>query len=150
MTLSSSMGIAQQALLVNQAAISVVSNNIANVSTEGYSKQTVDLTPSVNYSPMSNSVLAQALSGTGVDLNSIQRASDSYLQSYYRQQNSANSYLDQYSEVAKSVENTTNELTGAKLESAFTSFYTAAQNLSSNPQMRAQDNLSSNRPKPLP
>ena len=127
------MGIAQQALLVNQAAISVVSNNIANVSTEGYSKQTVDLTPSVNYSPMSNSVLAQALSGTGVDLNSIQRASDSYLQSYYRQQNSANSYLDQYSEVAKSVENTTNELTGAKLESAFTSFYTAAQNLSSNP-----------------
>ncbi len=133
MTLSSSMNIAQQALLVNQAAISVVSNNIANVSTEGYSRQAVDLSPEINYTPISNSVLAQALSGSGVDLSSIQRYTDSYLQSYYRQQNSAKTYLDQYATVASNIENTTNELAGSKLEDAFTGFYSAAQTLSSNP-----------------
>jgi len=134
MSLITSMNISQQALLVNQAALNVVSNNIANVNTEGYSRQRVELSPGVNYTPMGGSAMDQVYASCGVEITSVQRYTDAYLQSYYRDQNSSNSYLNQYSEVASNVEGLTNELTGSGLEDAFTKFYEAAQTLSLNPQ----------------
>jgi len=134
MSLITSMNISQQALLVNQAAISVVSNNISNVNTEGYSRQRVELSPGVNYTPMGGSPMDQVYSSSGVEITSIQRYTDAYLQSYFREQNSTNSYLEQYSEIASNVEGLTNELKGAGLEEAFTKFYESAQTLSLNPQ----------------
>ena len=128
------MNLSQQALLVNQAAISVVSNNISNVNTDGYSRQRVNLTPGVNYTPTGGSTLNQAYSTSGVEIASIERYADAYLQSYYRQQNSTESYLNEYAQVAANVEGLTNELKGAGLESAFTKFYESAQTLSLNPQ----------------
>lgn len=133
MSLVTSMNIAQQALLVNQSALNVVSNNIANLNTEGYSRERVELAPGVNYTPLGGSVMAQVYSGSGVQIDSVQRYTDLYLQSYYRQQNSDNSYLKEYSQMATSIQSMTNELTGSKLEDAFASFFTAAQTLSSNP-----------------
>lgn len=133
MSLVTSMNVAQQSLLVNQAALNVVSNNIANMNTAGYSRERVELSPGVNYTPLGGSVLAQVYSGCGVELDSVQRYTDAYLQSYFRQQNSQNSYLNQVSDVANNIETMTNELSGSKLEDAFTSFFKAAQTLSSNP-----------------
>lgn len=133
MSLVTSMNIAQQALLVNQAALNVVSNNIANLNTEGYSRERVELAPGVNYTPLGGSVMSQVYSGSGVQIDSVQRYTDLYLQSYYRQQNSDNNYLKEYSQMATSVQSMTNELTGSKLEDAFASFFTAAQTLNSSP-----------------
>ena len=42
-SLFSSLNIASGALKVNESAISVVSHNVANMNTEGYSKQRVNL-----------------------------------------------------------------------------------------------------------
>ena len=107
MSLVTSMNIAQQALLVNQAALNVVSNNIANLDTAGYSRERVELAPGVNYTPLGGSVMAQVYSGSGVQIDSVQRYTDMYLQSYYRQQNSDNNYLTQYSQVATSIQSMT-------------------------------------------
>lgn len=134
MSLQSTMSIAQQALLINQAALNVVSNNIANINTDGYSKERVDLSPSVNYTPMGGSVLSQITSSTGVQMDGISRYTDAYLQTYYREQNGQFNYLNQLSNAATSVENVMNELNGSGLEDAFTSFYAAAQTLNSNPK----------------
>lgn len=134
MSLQSSMNIAQQALMINQAALNVVSNNIANINTDGYSKQSVILSPSVNYTPLGGSVLSQIMSATGVQMDGIKRYTDEYLQSYYREQNSQYNYLNQLSNAASSVENAMNELNGTGLEDALTSFYSAAQTLNSNPK----------------
>lgn len=134
MSLQSSMSIAQQALMINQAALNVVSNNIANINTEGYSKQSVILSPSVNYTPLGGSVLSQIMSATGVEMDGIKRYADVYLQTYYREQNSQYNYLSQMSDAAKSVENAMNEFNGTGLEDALTSFYAAAQTLNSNPK----------------
>lgn len=133
MSILSSLNIAQQALLVNQSALSIVSNNIANIDTEGYSKQRVNLSPSVNFSPINGSVLSQINSASGVELNGVTRYTDTYLTSYYREQLSDNNYLSQLANSSSNIEGIMNELSGSGLSDALNSFYEAGQTLSSNP-----------------
>ncbi len=133
MTLVSSINIAHQALLVNQAAITAVSNNISNVDTEGYSKLDVNLASVINYSSSAGKAIGRANALSGVELVNIERASNAYLQNYYWQENSNYSYLDKYTNVASNVENLMNELKNDGLSSAMTSFYKAADDLNSDP-----------------
>jgi len=133
MSLTSSMNIAQQALLVNEAALNVVSNNISNVNTIGYSRQRVCLSANVNHTSFGGSAYLQAYSGTGVNIDRVERYTDAYLQSYYRQQNSLYNYLNQAANIASNVEDIMNELNGTGLQAAFTSFFEAAQTLNLNP-----------------
>lgn len=130
MSIISSLNIAQQALSVNQAAITVVSNNIANVDNEYYSKLSVDLSEVINYTPSTNSGVSVANSLSGVQLSSIVRSTDTYLQGYYRQENTAYSYLAQYSSIATDIESLTNELNDTGLSEALTTFYEAVDGLS--------------------
>ena len=133
MSLISCLNIAQQALSVNQAAISVVSNNIANVDTPGYSKWRVNQAAVINYTPSAGNKMSLAQSGSGVTIDSVQRYSNSYLQNYYWQENSGASYLSKYSTIASNIEDLTNELKNTGLSEALTNFYAAANALSSNP-----------------
>lgn len=130
----SSMNIAQQALLINQAALNVVSNNIANVNTEGYSRERINLSPSENYTPIGGSVINQINSSSGVEIQSVERYVDQYLQTYMREQNALSSYMQGYSNAATSVESIMNELNGTGLEDTFTKFYEAAQTLNTSPK----------------
>lgn len=133
MSIISSLNIAQQALAVNQAAITVVSNNIANVDTEGYSKLRVDLGTVINNTPSAGNKISVAESCSGVTINSVKRYSDTYLQNYYRQENTTYSYLKQYSQMGSNIQDLVNELNGTGLEQALTNFYTAANTLSGDP-----------------
>lgn len=133
MSLVSSVNIAQQALAVNQAAITTVSNNIANVNTEGYSKLRVDLAQVVNSTPSAGNALSIAESCSGVQITSVSRYSDWYLQNYYWQESSTNSYLTQVSSTASNIEDLVNELKSTGLSSALDNFYTAVNALSNAP-----------------
>lgn len=151
MSLISSIHIANQALSVNQAAITAVSNNISNVDTVGYSKLNINLESVINYTSTSGGPLALANTLSGVELESIQRASDAYLQSSYWQETSNTSYLDKYTTVASNVEDLMNELSNTGLSDALSDFYAAATNLSTYPSnitarqnyLSAADNLCS-------
>lgn len=133
MSLLSSINISQQALSVNQAAITTVSNNIANVDTDGYSKLRVNQAQIVNYTPSAGNPVAVAESCGGVKLTEVSRYSDWYLQSYYWQEDSTKSYLTQSASTASNVEDLVNELKTTGLSSALDNFYTAANTLSSSP-----------------
>lgn len=133
MSLISSVNIAQQALSVNQAAITTVSNNIANVATDGYSKLRVNQAEVVNYTPSSGNALSVAESCSGVKVANVERYSDWYLQNYYWQEGSTNSYLTQASATASNVEDLVNELKSSGLSSAMDNFYTAVNALSNSP-----------------
>lgn len=69
----SSFTVASRALTTNLAALQVIGNNIANVNTEGYSRQSVEL----------NSVQGQRLGdayfGKGVEITGVSRAYDALL-----------------------------------------------------------------------
>lgn len=133
MSLVSSMNIAQQALSVNQAAITVISNNISNVDTEGYSKLRINQSAIVNTTPSAGNATSQAESCSGVKISSVTRYADPYLQSYYRQENTTYSYLDEYSNVASNIQDLTNELNGTGLADSLTNFYAAVDELNSDP-----------------
>lgn len=132
MTLVSSLNIAQQALSVNQAAITVISNNIANVDNANYSKLSVNLSDVVTYSNVPGPI-AQANSLSGVQLAKITRSSDSFLQSYYWNENSTNSYYKEYSSVATNVEDVMNTLQDSGLSNAMSNFYAAVSALNNSP-----------------
>jgi flagellar hook-associated protein 1 FlgK len=78
MNLSALLGMASNALLRNQVALSVIGHNVSNVNTEGYSRQTVEFT-SANPSETAYGQL-----GAGVEIRSISRQVDSFL---YREAN---------------------------------------------------------------
>lgn len=130
MSLVSSLNIAQQALSVNQSAITVISNNIANVDNKNYSKLTVQLREVVNYTPSAGNPLSVAESLSGVEMLNVARASDTYLQKYYWEENATYNYFKQYSSIASNVENVMNELNGTGLSEALTTFYEAVDALS--------------------
>lgn len=133
MSLLSSINMAKQALSVNQAAITTVSNNITNMDTEGYSKVRVNMSEVVNYTPSAGNTVSQANALSGVQIADVQRYSDSYMQNYYRQENSQFAYLNQYSSIAGTLEGITNELNGTGLASTLSAFYTAAGTLADSP-----------------
>lgn len=139
MTLISSLNIAKQALAVNEAALTVVSNNIANVNTEGYSKQRAELSDVVVYDSQapSNNIMSTINSMSGVEITGVKSYASNSIQNYYmssyRNANSSSSYYDQASTVAAQIESLTNELQDSGLTTALNSFYTAAGALSSDP-----------------
>lgn len=76
MSLSVAFNSALTGLAVSQQALAVTSNNIANVNTEGYSRQTLDLSTQVFDGQI----------GGGVQLEGIVREVDSFLQTSVRNQ----------------------------------------------------------------
>ena len=71
--MSSALNIGTLALNANLSALQVIGNNIANVSTAGYSRQNVSMTSA------GNQQLGGQFYGMGVHLESVTRAHDAYL-----------------------------------------------------------------------
>jgi len=118
---------AKSGLLSQQLAIEVTGNNIANVETEGYSRQDVILE--------SNTPRTSGLGqiGTGVRVSGIERVFDQFL----FQQILAEGDLTGSSKVQKDVyeqlEILFNDNQGRSLNSEFSQFYASLQDLASNP-----------------
>ena len=124
--------VGKNALIVNQSALSVVSNNIANMNTEGYSKQRVNLESLVTTTPATNTYM-QAQAGFGVDIASISRYRDVFLDSYYRDVNSSKNYYDTIATKGLIVENISNEFNNTGLSIYINEFFSAANTVSLHP-----------------
>jgi len=74
MALSSLMSLSMQALQASYRQVHTVGNNIANASTEGYSRQQAIQTPSMSLRTGAGYV------GTGVQISAVERASNQFLQ----------------------------------------------------------------------
>ncbi len=133
MSINASMNIAQQALNVNQIALNVVSNNVANMNTAGYLKQRVDQIEMQGYTPYSSSSGIKIYTGGGVAISNIGQYSNQMLFNYMNDQNAQFEKINSMLGGANDLANIMNELGDKGLTSSFTNFYTAAQQLSANP-----------------
>ena len=122
---------AQDAMRVNQAGMSVVSNNIANMNTEGYSKQRLD-TESVTFRSSAIAQITQVQSGT-VAIQQVTRYQDEFLNSFILQENSAYGYDAKSTEVLTSMDEYFNEIQGNGLTGSLKDYFTATQQLSTDP-----------------
>jgi len=124
--MSDLLGISGNAVMAYQRALGTVSNNIANVSTDGYSRQEVTLLAG---SPRQ---IGNASIGTGVIFDRVQRQYDAFAESNLRNSNSELQSQEPMVEYANRVI----DVMGAEsmgLVSALDQFFASARTLSSNP-----------------
>jgi flagellar hook-associated protein 1 len=128
--LSDVFGISVSALQAFQSAISVTSNNIANASTPGYSKESIDLTAAA---PQTN---GNASIGDGVVVNGVSR---SFSQASANQLNASQSSLGQLDALQTYSSQIDNLLgtTAGGLSTALQSFYSAWSDVANNPTSTA-------------
>src|SRR3954464_843621 len=121
MSLSSALSTAMAGLRANQAALSIVSANVANAQTPGYVAQ------SVNQIELAGG----GGNGASVRVNGVNRQLDQYIQAQLRTETSGGAYADQIANILGQLQNvygTPGE--DGTLENAFGNFTAAAQALS--------------------
>ncbi len=133
MSIIASMNIAKTALGVNQFALNVVSNNVANMNTEGYMKQRVNLMELEGYSPYTSAKGLQIFKGGGVGISDISQYMNEFQLGDLIGQNSNLSSLEAQLSGLKDIADVLNELGDGALSTAFSEFYSAAQYLSQDP-----------------
>lgn len=128
MSMSLLLDIGNSALTAQRIALDVTGENITNVNTPGYSRQTTDLTPGIS------TVVNGLGTGGGVKVDTIQRSYDSFLQSQIVAANAASGQAASSNSSMQMVQPLFNDLTTSGLGSSLQDFFSAWQDLASNPQ----------------
>ncbi|MGN9866765.1 flagellar hook-associated protein FlgK [Bacillus swezeyi] len=124
---------AKRGLFAQQSALSVTSNNISNANTEGYTRQRVTFESTTPYPTVSrNSIGLAGQMGTGVEVGSVERIRDSFLDYQYRTQNTKGGYYNAKVDAFHQMEGIMNELNGSGLNSVLNSFWNSIQELTNN------------------
>lgn len=125
-SLSSSLAIASQALQAQELEIQVTNNNIANVNTAGYTRETVNLSEADPIQQGSASI------GNGVYIQGVQSVRDDLLtlriQQQTSQQSSANAQVNALTQIESLF-----PTTGTSLSSTLSTFFSNLSALSANP-----------------
>ncbi|OPH83689.1 flagellar hook-associated protein FlgK [Nitrobacter vulgaris] len=120
MSLSSALSIAMSGLRANQAALSIVSGNVANANTPGYVAQT-----------LVQDQIVTGSTGSGVRIIGVNRTLDAYVQSQLRTENAGSAYANQIAGVLGQLQNVYGTPgNDGTLEAAYNNFTSALQALS--------------------
>src|SRR3954466_11580304 len=121
MSLSSALSTAMAGLRANQAALGIVSSNVANARTPGY------VTQGVNQIEVAGGVG----NGANVRINGVNRQLDQYIQAQLRTETSGGAYADQIANILSRLQNVYGAPGEAgTLETAFSNFTSSLQALS--------------------
>jgi flagellar hook-associated protein 1 FlgK len=120
MSLSSALSIAMSGLRANQAALSILSGNVANANTPGYVAQT-----------LVQDQIVTGSTGSGVRVIGVNRTLDAYVQSQLRTENAGSAYANQIAGVLDQLQNVYGTPgNDGTLEAAYNRFTSALQALS--------------------
>ncbi len=129
-SLSSSLAIASQSLQAQELEIQVTNNNIANVNTAGYTRETVNLAEAGAIQEGSVSV------GEGVDIVGVNSVRDNLLTLRIQQQTSQQSGAQAQVNALTQIESLF-PTSGTSLSSSLSSFFTSLSSLSTDPTSTA-------------
>ncbi|HBW36486.1 flagellar hook-associated protein FlgK [Desulfosporosinus sp. BICA1-9] len=124
--------LSRRALSSQQAALNITGHNISNANTEGYTRQIGNLTATTPYTV---SVAGKSLSiGSGVTLDTITRARDSYVDRQFRGETSKQQYWAGRQDSLQKIEGILNEPSENSLHSDMDKFWSSWSDLSKNPE----------------
>src|ERR1700676_2291508 len=127
MSLGDALSIAMAGLRANQAAMSLVSSNAAHAEPPGYVRKTVDQVTTNTGS-----------TGSGVNINGINRELDQYVQAQLRTETSGASYASLRSDFLKQMQGLYgNPGSTGTLESNYNALTSAVQALSTSPDSQS-------------
>src|SRR5438552_9272615 len=127
MSLGDALSIAMSGLRANQAAMALVSGNVANAETPGYVAKSA------------NQVTTNTGStGSGVNVNGVNRLLDQYVQAQLRTETSGASYAALKSDFLQQLQGLYGDPnSNGTLESAFNAFTSAVQALGTSPDSQS-------------
>lgn len=123
----SGLGIAIRGMQANQTALEVTSHNIANVNTEGYTRQETVFQTGIP----TQGTLSKVQIGSGVIVTDVKRVTDIYLEQRIQNQNAHTSYWDSISNILHKVEG---DIVSFDLPKKINSFFASWHELSLNPE----------------
>jgi flagellar hook-associated protein 1 FlgK len=133
MTLLGALNLGRSSLAAQQTGLQVTGNNIANAGTEGYTRQTVRLSPGGPEQLAPGQFL-----GTGVNVDSIAREANGALNESLRNAVSDQSSAGTLDNLLGRVEATFGALNDNDLSARLTSFFNSFSTLATNPSDQAQ------------
>jgi len=119
-------------LYAQKAAMDVISHNIANANTEGYSRQRVDMS-SVAGSTTPAFYATGGVTGRGVQVDGVSRLRDVFLELRARLEHSASGNLDRMQSTYKDLETTFGEPSDNGLQSQMADFWSSWDDLAARP-----------------
>ncbi len=127
---TSLLNIGSSGLQAFQRSLNTISHNIANVNTEGYSKQSVELDTRV---PQIN---GYGFSGSGVQTTSITRSYDAFVEGSVRSSTSSATEFETFHALASKIDNVLAD-PDAGIASSMQSFFNAVQDVADTPSSTA-------------
>ncbi|MCW2724960.1 MAG: flgK [Frankiales bacterium] len=128
----SSLNMGTRALFAAQRALDTTGQNISNVNTEGYSRQRVQQTAAgASSTPAMFSRSDGA--GDGVDVRSIQRIRDDFLETRAQSEHAAQSSLATSQQIFADIETTFGEPSSSGLQSQMSSFWGSWHDVANDP-----------------
>ncbi|MEG2539396.1 MAG: flagellar hook-associated protein FlgK, partial [Clostridium sp.] len=127
--------IAKRGMSAQQTSLHVVSHNVSNLNTYGYSKQrAVHSTTQPYPMPGLNSPVGAGQLGTGVEISEITRARDQFIDSSIRRETSSLYKYGAKDQFLNSIEGIINEPGDTGLSNTLTKFWDAWQGLATHPE----------------
>ncbi len=126
----------KRALFTQSTALNTLGHNISNASTEGYSRQRVNMNAGRPlYFPGLQRPNTPGQIGTGVEYNSITRVRDSYLDLQFRRENQQLGMWDVHDQAIKAIEKIINEPSKSGLSSVMDKFWNSLEVLNRDPSL---------------
>ncbi len=123
------LNVGKTALAVQQAAIQVTGNNIANAGNADYTRQVVTVTPAKD-----RQIAPGVFIGTGINISDITRQVDEALEGRLRGAISDDESADVIQQWLSRVESTFNELSDDDLSTQLSTYFKSWSDLANNPQ----------------
>ncbi|WP_346353491.1 flagellar hook-associated protein FlgK [Azotosporobacter soli] len=124
------LNIVVRGLNAQQVSLDTVGHNISNANTDGYSRQSVNLTTSAPETIYGGNGPMQA--GTGVSITSVVRARESYLDQQYWKENASLGYTGSLSDNLAKIEGIFKEPSDTGLQTTLDNFWKSWQSLGTN------------------
>lgn len=127
MNLFSALELGKNSLLATQSVFQVIGHNMANVNTQGYSRQTVAM------ESLAPSVIGSLSSGRGVDVQAIESVRDRYITAQIVDRKSYNGYYGGLTSSMSTVEAIFSQVDGTGLSDQLSTFFNKWADVSNNP-----------------
>lgn len=125
----------KRGLFTQQSALYTTGHNISNANTAGYSRQRVNMEPTLGYPGMGlNAPKTPGFIGTGVQAGSVQRIRDEFIDRQFRQETNKLGYYESRAKAIAQMEDVMSEPSEYGLDEAFRMFWSSLQDVSANPE----------------
>jgi len=125
----------KRGLFAQQSALYTTGHNISNANTEGYTRQRVNMTPTLGYPGIGlDSPKTAGFIGTGVEVTAVQRIRDDFTDKQYRQETNKLGYWQAKSDTITQMEDILNEPSDYGLAQTLDQFWNSLQDLNVNPE----------------